>query len=360
MRKIGILGLGEGRSVLTAAQTLDEWGITWICDLDSELLKATQQEYGIKNTTVHYSEMLQSTDLDTIMIYTPDPVHAEHITQAFRANKNVICTKPLVDSLDSGPALLEAQKNSGRELIVGQTSRFFPTFMKQHEDLSSGRHGSIVSCEAHYNGDKRLGSAGKRGKKGEVNWLYSGLAHPLDLIYWHLDPIESVTGMAILSPAGQRLGSRVPDCFHATLRSKSGSLGQISGIFGAAPTHAALHPMSGCTLRGDRGSSVATYPRFDYATSFDGETHNIINMPDDQGEYFPFGGAKYHVGEMRNLLRYFYNCLELGESPEPDLSDGLRIVAILKAIELSIKEKREVTIAEVLMASGLNELLTRQ
>ncbi|NDV61727.1 Gfo/Idh/MocA family oxidoreductase [Puniceicoccales bacterium CK1056] len=356
MLKAGILGLGEGRSALAAISSMENWQTRWICDLDQQLLDARKSEFSISRTTTDYDEMLADPEVDVIFIYTPDPFHADHILKAFSAGKHVFCTKPLVDSLEKGQELLKAQKASGKELIVGHTSRFYPTTMQQYSDFKEGRLGEIVSCETHYNSDKRLGSAGKRGKKGEVNWLYSGLCHPLDLVFWFLGPIKSVSAMSVLSPAGKRLGSRVPDSFHAVLKAETGALGQVSGVYGAASTVQEAHPQSGCILRGDKGSSVASAPQFEYSTNLDGFPQTTSSFPDDAGEYFPWGGSKYHVGETRNLLVHFAECLQRQQSPRPNLKDGLKVVAILKAIQLSMESNCQVEVSDVLRKYGLVDL----
>ncbi|HMO27660.1 MAG TPA: Gfo/Idh/MocA family oxidoreductase, partial [Tepidisphaeraceae bacterium] len=80
-------------------------------------------------------------------------MHAEHAIAALNAGKHVIVTKPLIVDLAHAPALIEAQRRTGRHLMVGQSSRFIHPMQAQRADLA--RHGRIIAVEAHYHGDHR-------------------------------------------------------------------------------------------------------------------------------------------------------------------------------------------------------------
>lgn len=351
--RIGILGLGEGRSILAAAQESPRWEIAGVCDLDESLCRQRSQEFDLATHTTSYDEMLNWTDLDVVGIFTPDSLHAEHMLKALAAGKHVICTKPVVDSLARGEELIEAQRRAGREVLVGHSYRFFQTFLRQREDFEKGIHGDLVSCEASYNGDKRKGAAGRRGKNGEVNWLYSGLGHAVDLVFWYLGEIDEVCGYAVLSNAGRALGSQVPDCFHVSLRAKSGVIGQASGIYGAPRAHPQASPAAGCTLRGDKATTTATNPTFDYFAVVDGVPPTRETFIDDGGYYFRWGGSSYHAGEFQNYLNHFAQCLDEGLSPEPDLHSGLYVIAILEALERCLQRSSPVKVDDVLKERSL-------
>ncbi|MDQ8194118.1 Gfo/Idh/MocA family oxidoreductase [Coraliomargarita sp. SDUM461004] len=336
--RLGVLGLGEGRSILSAAQGSSRWCVTCVCDLSEALCVARQREFDLEcERTTDYTKMLSRDDVDVIGVFTPDDIHVEHIMMALEAGKHVVCTKPVVDNLSRGTELLAAQQRSGCQVFVGHSYRFFQTFLREREDFEKGVHGDLISCEACYNGDKRKGSAGARGKKGEVNWLYSGLGHAVDLVYWYLGAIDTVSGFSKLSNAGRKLGSEFADCFQFVLQSEQGVLGQASGIYGAPRAHPKAAPVAGCTLRGDFATTTATNPTFDYFTMIDGHAPTCETYVDDGGFYFRWGGSGYHAGEFQNYLEHFAQCLETGDRHSPNLSDGLYVIAILEAMERSLE-----------------------
>ena len=87
--RLGVLGLGEGRSILSAALASEWWELACICDLDEALCRQRASEFGLTRWTTRMEEMLADESIDVIGIYTPDPLHAEHIIASLRAGKHV-------------------------------------------------------------------------------------------------------------------------------------------------------------------------------------------------------------------------------------------------------------------------------
>ena len=79
--RLGVLGLGEGRSILSAAKNSPMWQVAQICDLNENLCKERMAEFGLTRYTLSYEEMLQDETVDVIGIYTPDPLHSLHIRE---------------------------------------------------------------------------------------------------------------------------------------------------------------------------------------------------------------------------------------------------------------------------------------
>ena len=88
---MGILGLGEGRSTMSAALQSTKLNLKTICDRNEELCKQRCKEFDFTNYTTSYEEMLNDEAIDIIAIYTPDHLHAAHIKQALLHNKHVVC-----------------------------------------------------------------------------------------------------------------------------------------------------------------------------------------------------------------------------------------------------------------------------
>lgn len=357
--KIGILGLGEGRSILRACDRSARWEAAWICDLDEDLCRQRRAEHRVGRYTLSYEEMLADPDLDVVAIFTPDPMHSDHCIQALEAGKHVVCTKPLIDDLWKGRVLLDAVERSGKKLMVGTSSRFFETFIEQRTLFESGRLGSLLSVEAHYHGDKRKGSAGRWGKTTANNWIYTGLVHPTDLVYWYAGLPVEVFGYGQVSPAMEGRGFDLEDNFHFVLKGRDGTPMTVSGIYGA-PEH--NHDADGgvaCVLRGTEGSVEARLNSYDIFTNLEGEDPKRSSKFDSHAYYHPWGGLSHHVGEFQNYLESFANNLDDGSNPVPDVRDGLKVVAILKAMEKSMKEGKPVKLEYLLEEYGLGALVER-
>ena len=66
-----------------------------ICDVNLELARQVQQQFGYEQATADFDQMLQDPEIDVIDIVTPPFLHCPMAIKALRAGKHVICEKPL-------------------------------------------------------------------------------------------------------------------------------------------------------------------------------------------------------------------------------------------------------------------------
>lgn len=355
-RKLGVLGVGEGRSILLASDRSELWETAWICDLNEDLCRKRMAEHNVERFTLKYDEMLADPALDTVAIYTPDPMHADHCIQALQAGKNVICTKPLIDDLARGRELLDTVTSSGKKLMVGMSCRFFETFAEQRTIADTGKLGKLLSVEAHYHGDKRTGTSGAWGKASGNNWIYTGLVHPTDLVYWYTGLAEEVYGVGQVSPAMSGRGYDIQDNYHFVLKGRDGTPLTVSGLFGAPANHPEAEGTIGCVLRGAGACLDARFPCFELYTNFYDQGPIKSNKTHRHAYYYPWGGSGHHAGEFQNYLEHFARCLDKGETPLPDVRDGLRVIATLCAMEKSMQTGQPVNVPHLLRENNLADL----
>ena len=105
MLKIAILGLGEGRSTMSAALQSSKLELVKVCDRNEDLCKQRAKEFDFPHYTTSYDDLLIDSSIDIIAIYTPDHLHAEHVKQALLYGKHVVCTKPFIDDLSKAKEL---------------------------------------------------------------------------------------------------------------------------------------------------------------------------------------------------------------------------------------------------------------
>lgn len=354
--RLGVLGLGEGRSIMSAALNSAMWELAQICDLNEALCKERATEFNFSRYTTRFDDMLADPSIDVIGIYTPDPLHAEHIRMSLCAGKHVICTKPLIDNLQDARSLLEAQKKSGRLVFVGQSSRFFAPMIRQRQDYEAGKHGNIFSVEAEYNADNRWFLQKSWAKAGGLKWLYGGLSHPVDLVRWYLPNIAEVMGYGLLTENGRALGLKHEDSMHFIMRTTDGRIARVSGSYSAPPQPHMRDSHMTCVLRGENGASQADYYDLRYSTHFKGEGCIQYDMEHQAPYYFRFGGRAHHAGEYQNYIEYFARCLHAGQTPKPDLAEGIVTVAVMTAMERSLQTGKPVAVADVLKEHGLESL----
>jgi predicted dehydrogenase len=295
--------------------------------------------------------------VDVVGIYTPDHLHADHVLQALAAGKHVVCTKPFLDNLSRAHEVLAAQRQSGRCVMVGQSSRHFGPFARQRRHFDTGAFGELVTVEAAYHADHRWFLKKQWAKLGSFKWLFGGLSHPADLVRWYLPAISEVMGYATLSPNGRAAGLAHPDTFHFVLKAGDGRIARVSGSYSGPIVPGQRDSGMTCILRGTEGASQGDYPELRYAWRA-GEQSVIESLDHEENYYFRFEGRSHHAGEYQNYLEYFARCLATGETPQPDVAEGIVTVALLQAMEESTQTGLPVKVRDVLARHGLGELAT--
>lgn len=355
--KLGVLGLGEGRSILSAAKSSPLWEVAQICDLNEALCKERVSEFDLERYTLSYEEMLQDPSVDVVGIYTPDPLHSLHIRMALEAGKHVICTKPLMVSLEGAAELLEVQRKSGKHVMVGQSSRYFEGTMRQREDYEAGRHGELVTVETQYISDSRWFLERDWSRQKGFSWLYNFMIHAVDLAVWYLPRVEEVYAMGVTSSNSEEYGIHCPDSLKALLRDQEGHTASVMGGYAMPSFKTAVESSISCTLRGTKGisrggSDLRYYRKF----LPDLPNTQILDFSDKKGYYDRFGNGSHHAGEYQNYIDYFARCLDQGVTPKPDLAEGIRTLAVMEAIEQSMRTHETARVSQILEKWGLKNL----
>lgn len=91
-------------------------------------------------------EMIDSTDLDAVIIASPDHLHVDHLKLAIAAGLDILCEKPIATDLESARAIAqeirEYEKKSNKlRVSFGFMRRFDPSYLKLRELMESGDYG---------------------------------------------------------------------------------------------------------------------------------------------------------------------------------------------------------------------------
>jgi predicted dehydrogenase len=354
MLNIGILGLGEGRSTMSAALASSKINLKTICDVNEEVCKQRSKEFQFANYTTKYDDMLNDESIDAIAIYTPDHLHAEHIKQALLHNKHVVCTKPFIDDLSKAKELIELRKQTGKKVFVGQSSRFFEPYKKQRADFEEGVIGELITIESHYNADHRWFLEKPWALEKSFKWLYGGLSHPVDFIRYYLPNIEEVMGYGMISSNGKNAGLKNEDTMHFIFKATDGRIARVSGSYTGPTQPTSRDSGMSCVLRGTLGASQADYHELRYAvTNKEGEEKIITWGDATLKHYFRFEGQSHHAGEYQNYLEYFSDSIEEGFTAYPDLQEGIGTIALLQAMDKSLQTGMPIKVRSILDEYGL-------
>src|SRR5215216_3061659 len=126
--RVGFIGLGNrGDQVLDAFLAHPDAEVSAICDLYQPYLDfATKKIKGQPKQFKDYRKLLESKDLDAVVINTPDHWHALQTIHACQANKDVYVEKPLSLRVAEGRRMVDAVRKHARVCQVGIHRRSIP------------------------------------------------------------------------------------------------------------------------------------------------------------------------------------------------------------------------------------------
>jgi scyllo-inositol 2-dehydrogenase (NADP+) len=95
-------------------------------------------------------DILLKSDVDLIVITTPNTLHFSQTKAALNANKNVILEKPFTPTSKEGEELIELSSKKNLMLTVFQNRRWDGDFLTVQRLLSEKKMGKIITFESHF------------------------------------------------------------------------------------------------------------------------------------------------------------------------------------------------------------------
>jgi predicted dehydrogenase len=156
---MGIIGCGfQGRGILGNALRDERVQVVAACDVDEERRTESQKRIaehyakkaGMNNACAAYVDFTDITgrsDIDAVLIATPDHWHAINTVAAARAGKHVYCEKPAATTIPEGRAMANAIQRAGVIGQGGNMQRSGSGFQRAIDIIRSGYLGRIHRVE---------------------------------------------------------------------------------------------------------------------------------------------------------------------------------------------------------------------
>jgi predicted dehydrogenase len=152
--RIGVIGCGD---VMTAymyhAQLLRGQGlveVTWASDLRPEREKFMRERYGVPNFTRDYRRLLDSDEVDLVLVLTSMAEHGRLALEALQAGKHVLVEKPMSIDLAEAARLVDLSRSSRGHLLCAPFVMLSPTYQTIWYRLQRGDIGKALTARARY------------------------------------------------------------------------------------------------------------------------------------------------------------------------------------------------------------------
>ena len=171
MIRAAIVGLGWwGQTIASSLITSDV--IKPVLGIDPlEPMRAKGTALGLE-TSARFEDALVRSDIDAVILCTPQEYHAGQIEAAAKAGRHVFCEKPLCTTATDAERAIAAVKTAKVQLGIGHERRFEPAVIEMRRRLADGEFGNPLVLEGNFSQDKFLNLP-------PDNWRLSNTLNPV-------------------------------------------------------------------------------------------------------------------------------------------------------------------------------------
>lgn len=167
-----------------------------------------------------FDKMISELKPDCVIVASIDRTHHEYIIRSLDAGIDVISEKPMTVDAEKCQAIMEAEKRTGRRIVVTFNCRFMPYMAAVKQAIMDGLVGDVLSVNYEYLLDTSHGAdyyrRWHRQKANSGGLLVHKSTHHFDLANWWIDD-EPVDVMAFgtrrfYGPTRSERGERCLTC----------------------------------------------------------------------------------------------------------------------------------------------------
>ena len=208
MIKVGVIGCGTiaNAAHIPSYMKNADVEIKYFCDIIPERAQAAVEKYGCGAAVTDYHDVINDPEIDAISVCTPNRMHPVITIDALRAGKNVLCEKPAARTYAEVEQMVQAQRETGKILVIGVVNRFNDSVRKIKQYIDEGRLGTVhhvyVSFRQHRSIPGLGGAFTTKARSGGGALIDWGV-HYLDIVmYCTGDPQPKTVSAKAFSKLG--------------------------------------------------------------------------------------------------------------------------------------------------------------
>lgn len=150
--RVGAIGCGgRMRSLLHAADEAGGSEIVAACDVyEPHREEVRERTKGAASTHLDYRELLAKTDMDAVIIASPNHWHVRMACDALAAGKDVYLEKPVIHTMQEADVLTRAVHGSNRIVQCGMQQRSWVHFQSAAELIQGGNIGRVTQIRTYW------------------------------------------------------------------------------------------------------------------------------------------------------------------------------------------------------------------
>lgn len=217
-----------------------------VSDIREDIGRDLAARYGATFVT-DPTEAATRSDLDGVVVATPEHLHVDVSLAAIDAGKAVAIEKPIAHTVEDAERIQKAVEAAGVPVLAGHVLRFEPRYVAIHDAIHAGEIGEVQAIRS-----ERIGILTDQdvlaGRTSVA--LYYGV-HEFDIARWYAGDVASVwaTRSAKVLPSH---GYDIDDLYSVGLTFASGAHGTAQ-VGWSLPRRTPGYGMSGFTVIGEHG-----------------------------------------------------------------------------------------------------------
>ncbi len=324
--KVAVIGCGTwGKNLVRNFYNLES--LFSICDMDSDTLCKVTGEYEGVKCICDFEQILQTPEINGVVIATPSHTHYSLTKKALEAGKHVYVEKPIATSSEEARELMELADEKGLVLMVGHLLLYHPVVNRLKSIVKDGTLGKITYVQSD-----RLNVNFFRNDRSV---LWDLTPHDLSMAAYILDKkplqVESAIGCSVNNDG-------IVDIAHIDIGFEDDILVHLSDSW--------IHPLKRVVLlvRGTKATAVFDDSFADKKFElYDNQTteKKLIECPD-----------YIEIEPLKLECQHFLNCIENRIKPRSDGLNGYETVKILEEAEKIMLGSQYGKISSIKLASS--------
>jgi predicted dehydrogenase len=324
--RVGVVGCGQwGQNYLRVLTELDDTDFVVACEVRPEVRERVAARHPGASVVASVDDLLNE-DIDAVVVAVEARSHYEVVSAALRAGKHVLCEKPLTVELDQAVDLARLADASDRTLMVGHIFRYNAGVNALRAAVQDPGFGEICyMCLVRTN----LGPI-----RPDVNAAWDLAPHDVSIVLHLVDQMPThvlAHGFSYLQPGREDIAFitlELPGGVAAHLRVSWLDPRKVREVTVVGRQRMAVlddvQTVEGLRIY-DKGVSqergYSSFSEFQHVVR-SGE----VRIPPVKGDE-----------PLREQVRHFARSIAEGRRPLSDGWDGVRVVAVMDAVQRSLK-----------------------